>query len=476
MTTDPSSFKLELVKLELREVGGYRPMYHRPYTAHLNPGTLSRLEQLIAGKHHGEIQPEMMADFATKLVSPAKQPSQEVFIPNGWAAARWVFMLEVLCTSKFGHSSTYYFQGYSTEAKRQSSGQADLETCFIINAFTQVNHPPLRQASAFHAKDKVAASWSVLSKLTPMENLKDADYLLRPLDIARHIGLDPIKQEYGSASIVDTRGMLTSIGTAVSRNLAIPSHYVARLADGYVAGKEAEAFFDQEDEFFASTHFDFTEQHLVEPHLLENPFIRQVASTRDSLNPCRFTLADLETLQPGFLTSNRVVEPASDLLPNRANEEYGTGASWYQNTENSWAAALLSQAIPALMAKVGIEEIRFSISSHDPNKVGVMDIRSAWSRFDVDITDCVRTFEEQFISEILMDMTNGNQIPYSFNVSINTMGESWLLISYGGAHAEEYLVPTFCDSLFSPMVTPSQKAYQALLTEVQGAVQELSRT
>lgn len=471
MITGPSSFKLELVKLELREVGGYRPMYHRPYTAYLNPGTLSRLEQLIAGKDYKEIQPEAIADFATKLVSPAKQPGQEVFIPNGWAAARWVFMLEVLCTPKEGRPTTYYFQGYSKDSKRLPSGQADPETCFIINAFSQVVHPPLRQAMVSHTKDKVVASWTIFTELNPTGQWKDAGYMLRPLDVAMGLGLNAMKHEYETADIVDTRSMLTTMGTTASRRFVIPSHYVTKLAQGYLYN-DAMADFHA----FGLESLSSAQLHLAEPHLLENPFIQQVASTRDSLNPSRFTLANLEALQPGFLASNRNNELASDFLPSRASEDYGCGASWQQDTENTWAAALLSQAIPALMAEVGIEEIRFNISSHDPNKVGVMNIRSAWSRFDVNITDCVRAFEERFISEILMDMTNGNQIPYSFNVSINTMGESWLLISYGGAHAEEYLVPTFCDSLFSPMVTPSQKAYQALLTEVQGAVQELSHT
>lgn len=121
------------------------------------------------------------------------------------------------------------------------------------------------------------------------------------------------------------------------------------------------------------------------------------------------------------------------------------------------------------MAELGIEEIHFSVSgqgSMTDTPLVALTVQSTWSRLKTDIEQLKDVFSQRFIDEILLDLLHDHEGTYQFKVEANTLGESWFVVSFDGAGDEAFLVPSFCDSLFSPMATPQRKAYQDVVEDV----------
>ena len=453
MMKTPSNFpKLTLVKLELGKVVGYDPMYHRPYTVQWDPATLGKLEDIINTSLVREIAPAQVSTLASRVLHPSPKIGEAVYIPRGWESDRWVFMLEVLSEPQQGPAIRYFFQGYSTHGGTLPSGLPDPSVEFIFNAFIAVNEDT----------QTVQQSAAVLSDLSTKQTRGFSPYMLRPSDVL--CGLQMCQEGYDMDMVTDTRVMLSRGGALVSRILNIPTAYVAKLATSYCTGQAHRAFSCN-----AGDIIQHTDMYLNEPHLMENPFVWLLAKNRETALSNRFTLADLDTLQPGFLAS-RVAMLSTDTLPVRKRyTEAHKGAAWNRNTQNTWAASRLGQMVPALMAELGIEEIHFSVSgqgSMTDTPLVALTVQSTWSRLKTDIEQLKDVFSQRFIDEILLDLLHDHEGTYQFKVEANTLGESWFVVSFDGAGDEAFLVPSFCDSLFSPMATPQRKAYQDVVEDV----------
>lgn len=457
MTQVPRNFpKLTLVKMELGKVVGYNAMYHRPFTTQWDSATLEQLESTIMAEDRMTVTPKQVAKLASQVLQVSAQPGDEVYIPGGWAAERWVFMLEVLSEPEQGPAIRYFFQGYSTHGGTLPSGLPDASVEFILNAFIAVND----------ATQTVQQSATVLNNLSTKRTSESFPYLLRPTDVL--CGLEMRQEGYDLDTVVDTRTMLPQGGAQASRILNIPTEYVAKLATGYRAGLPHQAFIDS-----LLDGIQHTNLYLSEPHLMENPFIWMLVKNRETALPCRFTLADLETLQPGFQASH-VALLCSDTLPVRQSQEAQIkGHVWNRDTKKTWTAACLGQMVPALMTELGIEEIHFTVSgqgrAEQPPLVTVI-VRSMRSRLKRDLIHVKDVFTQRFTEEILLDLLHDHTGVYLFKIEANTLGESWFNLSYYGGHLEAFLVPSFCDSLLSPMVMPYREAYQAAIEDVGSAL------
>jgi hypothetical protein len=67
-------------------------------------------------------------------------------------------------------------------------------------------------------------------------------------------------------------------------------------------------------------------------------------------------------------------------------------------------------------------------------------------------------FKHKLESEIIYDFTYGNQIGYTLDIRSDMFGETSISLSLDGEPEVIYVVPTFCDSLISPIanVDPSR--------------------
>jgi len=67
-------------------------------------------------------------------------------------------------------------------------------------------------------------------------------------------------------------------------------------------------------------------------------------------------------------------------------------------------------------------------------------------------------FKEKFITEIFLNETNSGMIPMHMEGYIDLIGTSKINLSYAGYPNNWYTIPTFANSLFSPVVTIDKSA------------------
>jgi hypothetical protein len=152
----------------------------------------------------------------------------------------------------------------------------------------------------------------------------------------------------------------------------------------------------------------------------------------------------------------------------------GQSAYWNASDRLTQAAAMLAQAVPAIMIELMIS--RITVFSHNHDVTGRMDTRVAnpKSLTGADIAPNVDMFIRRLNEEVLFYMTFGNMDRYTLTMTADMFGETSIVISINSEPETPYVVPSFCDNLMSPVVTASMENYNQVVSGFESLVRNVS--
>lgn len=448
------------VKLVMRETYHYQPQYLRPYQVNSTTEAVNKISNVLAQKRMpSELTPSAFTGVAGSLmdISAAPESNHAVAVPNGWSERRISFLLHVVVEYVSGGVVHHHIQGYTDGVGvTRGTNYIDPNMVFFVNNIVtskptyhgsigpngeQINGQGAQAIDNYHVMSNTSASDAYYDPgLTAM---------LRPVDMISAMMMQDVMRGPDSIpkSIFDQRTVLGNQPKSSSRENSLPSNYTARIMSRYLAANELAELGQSDQQIYNNAA-----ERLNEADPIENPFLAALSrssSNISGLSTSRFRYRDLIALDPGVDQRRHMFfqDQVINIGPQGTN-----AAGWEGGTIHHRYAAFMAHAVPALMMDLMIGEVSFTSENMTTGRP-VTYIVDGQGFSSMDMTRHWSAFITRFEDEVIRELSYNNQQSYSVVVHSNIYTETKLAITVEHLGTMEFVVPTFADGLFAPVVT-----------------------
>lgn len=459
---------IQIISLTMQETGVYNRMYQRPYeTNRLSGHVVEDIHRRVNESGKLDITGNLISGLAGQFLTPSVTPQNELHVPNGWDTRRMHWFMEVQITTNTGSVQTMLLQGYTSHVGVSSGlipGQTHIDPnmIFYINSYIVTNKVMTKTETGYYEIDVIKETAHVLNgQIIRTPNSQGDAISMRPKDVFS--GMQ--SATYGNTltyfddlgGLNDTRVTFNNESIRSTRNNALPSNYIAKVVNGW---RQSTAL----AEFGADTTdlYGRAVELVYENPLAENLFIRALSNIIGMPGCTHFRESDLKAIQPDFPINIGVHSEVA-----RANTNYaGVGAYWDSVNHLVVPATIIGNAVPAIMMENYITSIHLHATNHTVDGQFHVDIFEQFSPTRADITRFLNNFVTRLKSEVLHDITFGNQQSLVLDLKMSVFSNSHLSIAIGNNSKEDYFIPSFCDSLISPVATQNVDTFNGLVHDL----------
>ena len=452
------SFDIRINKLVLQETGTYNPMYNRPYEVDTTNGAVQRVVSRAA-EVAGGVQASALSSVASQLIKPTTRiiPGvNDVNIPNGWNTRRLRFLMEVQVTSKTGSITIYYLQGYSDHHGASVSGYIDPNMPFFINSYMRVARMFQQTPAGPVVHDRVIETIQVMNHKL-ISSTGGTIWRMRPGDIFAGIQSNHLRAA-GGGDVFDTRvSSLYAPQTFVSsRTNNVPTHFLSGFMRSYQLATELANYGQGSDNILnRAQNTAMGNEYLLD----DNAFLRALANIQGIASTSEFTLNNLVNIDQDV--SRKLVYNPLRTEAYAALHQSGQTAAWHSSMRETEVAAQLANCVPAMMIENFIGNLSFKATNMMGGNQATIIPLSVWSIAGVDcIRECT-VMLNRIQTEVLNDISFGNQDPYDIEMSVDVFGETRISVRMYDPTPVVYAVPSFGDGLFAPVYTRDENIFNA---------------
>lgn len=452
--------EINIASLTLLRTGTYNPMFLRPYTANCDQTDLDIIGNRVAEAKGAKITSELITGVASRVIRPDATPHALIHIPSGWNEPRVSFIMEVHAKMNTGFVNIYYFQGY-TNYCGISQANIDPKMVFIINSFMEVSRVPRVIDGMMQHVDSVINSAQVINGKIMNQSIQNG-LRMAPLNLfhgSQSNGMNNAYRHYKNEAVSDTRVALGLDSYRSDRSNNVASSYLAKILEAqarvsYTSGI-GNGFNDVADMQYG---------YAYEPPVNENVFISAISRLEHSMCTTEFTMATLTKIDSTVASRTNLISlgvAEAQQMHSAGQTEYWTGSN-----RETQIATMLSNAIPSLMMSLMIGSIRFRCTNDTIGCAMDYQILDARTLSNLDLRNNFNVFMQRLDREVLFDVTYGNNVRYTLDVEAHLFAETKIKISldYGGV--VEYTIPTFCDSVTSPVIADSPETFHGIVNTV----------
>jgi hypothetical protein len=430
-------------------------MYQRSYSLGLNPGDAERLHTFFESKGVGNNANISMVDAANNIgscVGLSHTPTGTVAIPHGWETQRLMFVLVVDEILNNASSQTHYIQGYSEYYDPSLQGSLDPNSDYFINSITTVartvnpytNQVDSRIISTLNIVFDPTGNISYNQVTDPNACME----LVRPMDVMTHLYSNSLYNDMNGVNLNVKTTSISNGANVSSRANNDPLKYFTNTVNAVIAGKCVTAGYNNPETVLSNANGMVTE-----PALTNNGFIYQLARLTGNLEPGSFTLNTLNSMCPGVNERITLVRSGGLMRdPTQLSIDTECTESMLNYTEQSGIAQLFINSLTANMSENLISVISGTIT----NITGMMitTIASINSFLEgVDITPYGNRIINYVNAVIAPQITVNNLRLVSIVFECDLLGDSTVSVSVDNGAPITYRVPTFADSLYTPVLT-----------------------
>lgn len=465
-------------RLLLQETGTYNPMFSRPYYTDMNGGVSDSITSKVCEFGFKGIQPTVLNNVAMNFLKPSATPQGEIAIPYGWQERRIRFVLEIHVNFNTGSVMKYFLQGYTDFPGVSQQGHVAPEMAFIINSIIGVSQVNMRTPYGLQAMDKIIESSQILvdNKIGTYGS-NDRKLMMRPQDVFVGMHSSYLKNSYrvdDESDFLDGRFIMRSEPVQSSRANNVPSSYIAKIIDADYMGREMVNYGADDVDILTKSR-----GHAMEDQLLDNAVIRRLSEISGGMGVKNvFTFGDFERLDPNvsnvtdFITLGSMIQVGQPTGLHQAGQtEYWTGSDLITQQ-----ATIISHSIPALMMEMLISKIHFVSTNHTLNCAMDTRILDAMSLTSADLRTQYDLFIRRLESEILIPMCFNNQESYSLEMNVDMFGETWINLSIASMPSTQFVIPSFCDTLCSPVITQNVMNFETLVSDFESILGDIKNS
>ncbi len=468
--------ELYIRKLVLRESGTYNPQFARSYETHLQASSVNALVEKASEVGNKAFSPTALSGLASNMISISAAPESNnpLGIKNGWGSARLLFFMDVWVKDISGAQTEYFIQGYTDYSGLSlQSKSLDPQMVFYINNIVTSriieNGPP-----SFIDNNHLLHNSKSFNE-SPM-------FVMRPEDVYKMLTSSSFARtmhDTGSnmPAVYDNRYNLGRNPHMSKRTNSIASNYTSKLLTGFVtASNLADPVANPTDTYDAATNY------VGENNVSLNPFLSALARQRSSgVIAGEFTWSNLLALQPELNNPSNPILVVAVSGPTQMNQSHqaGSTASWASASIETKYAATISQAVPALMLECMLYQVSFSCNNMmNIDTAGFSGIytvmTNAMSMSGGATVPDIERFRTRLEFEVLKDISYNNQQKFNLTVKSSVFGETWVSIQIDGGPQYDFVTPTFCDGIITPVVTQDYKKLDSMATGIDNLVSQIS--
>lgn len=442
-------------KLILTETGSYNPQFHRPYGANLNGLNIGLYNEITQGQ--ATVRPEQLAGFAGNILQPMAEAQSSVFIPNDFSNRRCVFLMEVTTRTQHGSDITEIITGYTNHlglSLQTKSIDPNMQfwinnsvTVRRINSGTQLGNQLFSTVTdASHVLIPPTVMGGAPSPLMGVGQMAGGLRTMTPADVVGEIS----KSSFPNAQVDDYRGMLSGTDVRKSKRInGVMAHYLSKTVTGInQAAMSADAVSTDPLGMFSNAR-----DLIRESYLSNDAFLTFLSEYTSFKNFRCVTYGELCSVFPALDNVTKVSilgNAARNNLPMAGQTEYMSTA-----TKETVIATILSNAVPALMMDLMITSLNMEATNETLDGSVFVRVDNILSFADVDMTQYIERFRYLMSTVVYPDISDCNQSAVTIRMNVDIMANSRIQISVNSGPYVDYTIPTFCDALFAPVITPN---------------------
>lgn len=441
----------------MKETTRYDDMYSRPYTSQFD-GQIAR--SLVDATENGSnVSVTTLSGIAGSFLKPSAIPTNAVSIENGFGEKRLSFMLEVKSVDDYGRNtgSRYILSGYSDHLgaiNRNGEALIDPKLKFYINNVFVIRDTIMANAfssqnvvSTMVGSDHVFHANTYGDYMTPPQYT----YLQRPEDVFGKIHLNNDNQIgyfNNDVSIEDVRHRIDKTRSTKRRH-EVPSAWLADSIKSYISSDNDQMIYDDNgpDNIYVNAR-DKVRNSLMNG----NPFIARLSIVTGFSDTGYVTYSELCNILPNLDQENNVLFSSPNIMRNEY--QVGQGESWRSVSQESVASTIIKQSVPAIMSDCLITSIVFTATNDSIGGEHIVTISDVESfTHGVDMSRYIQHFIDRLKLEVLSTISHHGNMSYNIQCTMNMLYDSHIHISINGAPLIYFAAPSFCDNLYSPVVT-----------------------
>lgn len=454
--------RMHISKVLFVETGTYGDQFYRPYQAEYD-GMSERRFVEVAGDVN-RTTPTMLAGIAGDIVKPQSEVMGQVLIPQGWGERRLRFTLEACFTSNGGVMSRQYVSGWTDHVGATRSGSIDPRMRLFVNTVVELKDTMQRTVAGAQNIIGVADASHVISPASktmsaygyqgyPHQGLD----LMTPQDVLMQMMCD----DYTGVSSGDVTVENMATGTYENaarksrRSNNISTNYLSRSLNA-IAAAELAVLETGNITLPQCEVYGNAAQTMMERPIGADKFLALLDERTTFQQHHSVAWSELLALQPTL--DDVTVIAFCDQQVLRPPSQRGEAESMHGATQETLIATIISQSVPAIMMDLMLTEFSFkatNLTLDGQPIVTPMHYRSFAEKLD--IRPYVQRFIDRFLMEVMNDITHHNQAGVVIIADVDVLGDSRISVQYNNGQLTPFVIPSFSDARFSPIVTPNRQ-------------------
>jgi len=461
---------LKILNLIFVETGQYQDMLLRPYHAVVDQRNLNLMQETTQGGQN--LTMGALTGVAGQVIAPMTNPQGMISIDNGWGTRRLRFVLVVETEQQFGGRTVQYLSGYTDHNDLSHSGLLDprMRLYFNNSMLTQIITEmtpmgPQEVQRVMDASQLLMGSYSM-----GYGTMGHQPTTMRPMDVFASQST-AFMRDFTQRPVIDGRTNfgVDTIKKSHRQNASAPA-YLSKLLQAHKATMTS-ADVDATDEQLMGNARGFAKEALVG----EDAFLAEMM--------LRSSLRQNGSIQYGELIEyDRTLHDRAQVIVQQTAHQLSTGyvaqdagEHWRGTTHETTVATILSHAVPGLMMDLMLNKIAFSATNMTPgNQIDIKLTGIPYGFANVDPEPQVQQFFQMLRFQLLNDISMGNKMSYEIHAQVDVVGDSQFQISMNGSPLTPYVVPSFSDARFAPVLAANPQTLHDLSTSIIGLADRLN--
>lgn len=453
---------MQILELIFREMKGYDDQMIRSYNGNASPGNLQDLERMT--DHGRDFSPSALSGIAGRIIRPVAETSLSAAITSGWGETRMMFAMKVLVRESRNSQQIHEISGYTDYVGATASLRGvviDERMTLHFNSVTRITRMVADTPRGSRHLTSINRSNQVISKQSnpdfTLARGSQGTLTMRPEDLmSRNTTNNLFARRAKAEGSLDLRGGYTMGTMKLSNRLNTSStRFMARSMSALTTADAGDGVIDELQHDRDTTRiFKDARGQVREDAITSDPVFEELSQ-------------DTNILHDGFITYGELVEMNRDFdwdsvpvyFTARGERKTlrGDYRPWDGMENEDIAVTMLVNALPMYLINHQLASISFTAKNFDSLGEMVVIADNAVPIMEgPDLREVLPIFMSRLETEILLDILPWEGCPIDIEVNTAIAGETYVRISLDGANFEEYVFPTFCDSVVSPVVTESQ--------------------
>lgn len=441
--SDPAIKKMTIVRMVIIETGTYNPQPRRPFTVSDDAVNWENMLESMAGQN--SYSPSTVGQAIGNFLTPSVEAEKTVNIDNGWDVPRLRWFMEVEYYFESGGMMNEVLTGWTSHVGVTPSGAFDPDMEFYINNVIQRRVRQVRTPDGIMYENNVVSADHLLANNDETDPYNDHyEVRMRPTDIYQLLSNQQLSSRL--PNLRDTRFIMTPMANKSRRSNGNPAHYVSQFMENY----SNVAKMDQGRSFHE--HMLTASQYASEKPANKDTFLAEVKKVRrDTFVGNHFNWGDIQAIQDSTteITSVFLADHAMQSRQSVHGQRNDLGA----RSIEAQSAAIVAYSLPSIMLDMGLLYMVGVSTNEEIGKGHITEFKNLSAFGEVDMRPYVSVIQSRIRYEILEQISQGNNLSYFLEYSINILGESIIKVSINGGPIYDYSIPSFSDALFSPVVT-----------------------